>query len=66
MKSPYKYNLAHWIVYNNFGIKIDFEHEIVEMLESSYMLGKECSRWQNKVYDEDFKKMIVDFMRAKQ
>ena len=32
------------------GIKIDFGHESVEMLEQSYMLGKECSRWQKIRY----------------
>ena len=30
------------------------------------MLGKECSRWQkNKVYDEDFKKIIVELYESK-
>lgn len=49
-----------------YGIKIDFGHESIEMLEQSYMLGKECSRWQkNKVYDEDFKKMIVELYESK-
>ena len=33
-----------------FSIKIDFGHESVEMLEQSYMLGKECSRWQKIRY----------------
>ena len=30
-----------------------------------YMLGKECSRCKNNVYDEDFKKMIVELYESK-